>query len=71
MGLVVPAAASTAALASTRPAPQSVQVLGKARALAFRRVSTSSGVSAEFLASISATTPATCGVAMEVPWYQA
>ena len=50
------------------PLPQPLQLAGKARALDFSFDSTSSTVSAPFLASISAATPATCGVAIEVPW---
>src|SRR2546421_4307720 len=64
----VPPAASTAALASTMPAPQPEQVAGNGRAVAFSLAATSSGVSDGFFDSINATTPATCGVAIDVPW---
>ncbi len=67
--VVVPSAASMAVLASTMPTPHWAQATGKPRAAAllFRRVSTWSGVSAALRASISATMPATWGVAMDVP----
>src|SRR2546423_9471718 len=67
-GGVVPPAASTAALASTMPAPHCEQVAGNGRADDFSLAATSSGVSDAFFDSISATTPATCGVAIDVPW---
>src|SRR5512145_1985095 len=66
-----PSAASTAALAFTIPEPHCEQVAGNARAVLCRRVVTWSGVSVAFTERISATTPATCGVAMDVPLYSA
>ena len=66
-----PAAAVTAAAALTMPVPHCEQVAGKARAVLFSRLSTWSGVSAGFFASISAAAAATCGAAIDVPWYQA
>ena len=42
---------------------------GKVRAVACNVASTCAGVRAGFTDNISETTPATCGVAMLVPWY--
>ena len=64
-----PAARSTAAYASTRPAPQPSEHWLDGSAVSFRMFSTSSAVRVGSCASISATMPATCGVAMLVPWY--
>ena len=72
--VVAATGAASAAAASTMPAPhvaivQSEPVpVGNARALDFNLVSTCAGVSAGSADSISETTPATCGVAMLVPW---
>ena len=65
---VTTVAEAAAAVASTMPVPHCEQVPGKARAVLFSLASMSSGVSALLRASISAATPATCGVAIEVPW---
>src|SRR5687768_9861000 len=62
-----PMAASTAALALTMPEPHCEQVAGNGRAVLCRRLVTWSGVSVGFTDSINATTPETCGVAMDVP----
>ena len=70
-GVVPPMAASTAALAFTMPEPHCEQVAGKARAVLCRMDVTWSGVSVGFTDSISATTPDTCGVAIDVPLYSA
>src|SRR5262245_10025242 len=66
-----PSAASTAALAFTMPAPHCEQVAGKARAVLCRIEVTWSGVSVPLTDNINATTPATCGVAIDVPLYNA
>ena len=50
------------------PEPHCEQVAGKARAVLCRMEVTWSGVSVGFTDSISATTPTTCGVAIDVPW---
>ena len=70
-GVVFPSAASTAALALTMPEPHCEQVDGNGRAVLCRMEVTWSGVSVDFAASMSATTPDTCGVAMDVPLYSA
>src|SRR5262245_9097340 len=70
-GVVPPMAASTAALAFTMPEPHCEQVAGNARAVLCRICVTWSGVSVGFTDSISATTPETCGVAIDVPLYSA
>src|SRR5690554_3598788 len=64
-----PPAASTAALALTMPAPIGCEgVDGNARAVLLIRASTCAGVLAGLDTDwISATTPATCGAAIEVP----
>ncbi len=64
-----PPAAATAALASTMPAPHPPEQLpGSARAVSLRICSTCAGLRVPPAAAcISATTPATCGAAMEVP----
>src|SRR6186713_418579 len=67
-GGVVP---PTAALAFTMPEPHCEHVAGKARAVLCRMDVTWSGVSVGFTDNISATTPDTCGVAMDVPLYNA
>ena len=64
---VVASAAFTAAAAFTMPAPQPEHVAGKARAVAFILLATSSGVRFGLADSISAATAATCGVAIDVP----
>ena len=61
-------AAVTASVASSRPVPQPEQLAGKLRTLLRSRLSVCSTVSAGLRAIISAATPATCGVAIEVPW---
>ena len=53
------------------PAPHWAQAAGKARALAFRMLETWSGVSDLLAENISAATPLTTGVAIEVPMYDA
>src|SRR3546814_14826057 len=66
-GVVPPNAASTAALASTMPAPQPPeQAPGSGRPVLFRMLSTSAGVLAD-AAMISAATPPPCRQAIEVP----
>src|SRR3546814_16058681 len=66
-GVVPPKAASTAALASTMPAPQPPEhAPGSGRAVLLRMLSTCAGVLAD-AAMISAATPATCGDDIEVP----
>src|SRR6478736_3798771 len=70
-GVVPPMAAVTAALASTMPDPHCEHVAGKGRAVLCRMDSTWSGVSEGFTDSINATTPDTCGVAIDVPLYNA
>ncbi len=70
-GVVLPSAASTAALALTMPEPHCEHVAGKARAVLCRMDVTWSGVSDGFTDSMSATTPETCGVAIDVPLYSA
>ena len=73
-GCAVPPAASTAAAASTIPAPHSAVVqslpvpTGNARAVVESFDVTCDGVSAGLTDSISEAMPATCGVAMLVPW---
>ena len=62
-----PVAASTAARAFTMPAPHCEQALGKCRVVLCKRKVTSSGLSVGFTESIKATTPDTCGVAIDVP----
>lgn len=62
---------ATAAFASTMPEPHWLHAAGKARALAFRMLETWSGVSVFLAENISATTPLTTGVAIEVPMYDA
>src|SRR5690348_10405110 len=68
-GGVVPLAASTAALALRMPAPIGCEgVLGNARAVDLINASICAGVfGVGATACISATTPATCGVAIDVP----
>ena len=67
-------AAATAAPASTMPAPQSAVLqppeasVGNARAVVCNFDITWAGVSDGFRDSISEAMPATCGVAMLVPW---
>ncbi len=62
-----PSAAVTAALASSRPAPQPCEQ-EKLAAVLLMVLSTCAGVSGLGATDcISATTPATCGVAIEVP----
>src|SRR5690348_14945166 len=70
-GVVPPMAASTAALALTMPEPHCEHVAGKARAVLCRMDVTWSGVSVGFTDNMSATTPDTCGVAIDVPLYNA
>ncbi len=66
---VPPLTAWTVLAASARPAPQPPeQVPGRARALALMADSIWAGVRAEFADFSSAARPATCGVAMLVPW---
>src|SRR6185503_13275906 len=67
-GVVPPMAALTAASASTMPEPHCEHVAGNARAVLCRMEVTWSGVSVDFTDSINATTPTTCGVAIDVPW---
>src|SRR4051812_19209027 len=67
-GVMPPSAASMAALAFTMPEPHCEHVAGKGRAVLCRMDVTWSGVSVGLAESISATTPTTCGVAIEVPW---
>src|SRR5688572_5720230 len=67
-GVVPPMAASTAALAFTIPEPHCEQVAGNARAVLCRMEVTWSGVRVGLTCNISATTPTTCGVDIEVPW---
>ncbi|MNW00761.1 hypothetical protein D3C71_1962980 [compost metagenome] len=69
LGLVPPSAAVTAASASTMPAPQPPeQAPGNGRAVLLSRLSMAAGLSAAGATDwISATTPATCGAAIEVP----
>src|SRR5262249_52019375 len=61
------AAAATAAAAFTIPVPHWLHGAGNACVVFRSNVSTCVGVRALFTASISAATPATCGVAIEVP----
>src|SRR5690606_18086613 len=72
-GPLPPMAAATAASASTMPAPQPpLQLPGSGRAVCLSTASTWAGVSGVGAAAcISATTPATCGAAIEVPWNEA
>src|SRR6187455_103109 len=70
-GVVPPIAAFTAALAFTMPEPHCEHVAGKARAVLCRMDVTWSGVSVGFTDSMSATTPETWGVAIDVPLYSA
>src|SRR4029079_3610265 len=73
-GCIVPPAASTAAAASTIPAPHSAVVqslvvpAGNARADVESFDVTWDGVNAGLTESINETMPATCGAAMLVPW---
>jgi hypothetical protein len=67
-GVLPPIAAFTAASASMMPEPHCEQVAGNGRAVLCRMDSTWSGVSVGLTDSISATTPTTCGVAIDVPW---
>ncbi|CAM3968451.1 hypothetical protein MIFL109517_11035 [Micrococcus flavus] len=70
VGVAPPPSAFSVRVASTRPAPQPPEhTPGIARALVLSVDSTWDGVREEFFASISATVPATCGVAIEVPLY--
>ena len=68
-GLVPPSAAVTAASASTMPAPHPpLHAPGNARAVFFSNVSIAAGVNAVGATDCtSATTPATCGAAIDVP----
>ena len=59
--------AANAADASTIPVPQPEHEAGKARALPLIAASISSGVALGLTWYNNAATPATCGVAMEVP----
>ena len=72
-GGVPPCAATTAPSALAMPAPHPPEhVPGNWRAVLFRRLSTCAGVSGDGAAAcISATTPATCGAAIDVPLYDA
>src|SRR3954463_4370239 len=69
--VVPPIAASTAALAFTMPEPHCEHVAGNGRAVLCRMDVTWSGVSVGLTDNINATTPDTCGVAIEVPLYSA
>ena len=64
-----PAAAATAAAASTMPLPIGWSIeTGNARSVSLRAASTSAGLKGDgATACIIATTPATCGEAIEVP----
>jgi hypothetical protein len=53
------------------PEPHWLHAAGKARALLFRKLATWSGVSLGLAENISAATPLTTGVAIEVPMYDA
>jgi hypothetical protein len=64
---VLDVAASMAAAALTMPAPQPEQFVGKGLAELVNLLATSSGDKLGFFDSINATTPATCGAAIEVP----
>ena len=66
-------AADTAALASMMPAPQPPEHdPGSGRAVLLMMLSTCAGLSGLGATDcISATTPATCGAAIEVPLYDA
>src|SRR5690349_685538 len=67
-GVVV--TAFTVLVASARPAPQPPeQVPGSGRELVLIRSLTWAGVSDGFFAISSAARPATCGAAIDVPWY--
>jgi hypothetical protein len=66
-----PCTVLSAACAFTSPAPQPSEHLLLALAVLLRMFSTCVVFRLGFTASMSATTPATCGVAMLVPWLKA